>query len=306
MTTPPAALRVLRLLMLVVVTVLVVPASGVRPATIALIDAETARGVDFSDGQLWVLVLGSDAKGGTPVTEGRTDAIQLVGIDAERRSAVGIGIPRDTFLDVPEVGGETRINDVYSHQDGGLQVLSQVVADLTGIRPDLVMLIGFEGFRDVLGVLGEVRVRTPQAFVTDGVAVRKGLNSFRPAEAQAYVRYRTGLTNYDFDRSANQQRLMLGALSGLRAMEDEVGLMERGALAAIGGVETDLGPAEMYRLAHFLTTVDPKRVDTCVIVGDFVTIPASGAQVVDLDRAMARRVGADAQDDFRLQQGCSR
>lgn len=297
-------LRAVRLLVLVLVTALVVPASGVRPATIALIDVERAKRVDFSDGELWVLVLGSDAKGSTPVTEGRTDAIQLVGIDSEAESAVGIGIPRDTFLNVPGVG-ETRINEVYADPDGGPQVLSRVVEDLIGIRPDLVMLIGFEGFRDVLGVLGEVRVRTPQAFVTDGVVVRKGLNTFSPAEAQAYVRYRTGLTNYDVDRSANQQRLMLGALGGLRAMEDEVGIVERGALAAIGGVETDLGPADMYRLAQFLTTVSPRRVDTCVIVGDFVTIPASGAQVVDLDREMARRVGTDARD-FRLQQGCSR
>ena len=288
-----AVLRAGKLAVLCVLTLLVVPASVVRPADISLHRVETAKGVDFSDGRLWALVLGQDA-------EGLTDAIQLVGIDGTTGSAVGLGIPRDSWLDMPEIGLH-RINAAY--RLGGADVVSQVVADLTGITPDLVLVVNFDGFRGLMGTLGPVDVRTPQGFVNDGVTVRRGANTFDPGEALAYVRYRKGLDGGDFDRSANHQRLMLSALGRLRTQEDEPGFMEGAALAALAGVETDLGPADLYRLAQFLTTVAPRQVDTCVLPASPRTV-LNDTEVVILDEAAARRTGADAQDDLRLQRGC--
>lgn len=285
----------LRLLVVLAVTLVVVPASTVRPATISLHGVETAKGVDFSDGTLWVLVLGADS-------EGRTDAIQLVGIDAVTGSAVGIGIPRDTWLDMPEIG-LARINEAYRDAEDGPALVSRVVGDLTGVTPDLVLHLDADGFESLLGTLGPVDVRTPQAFETGGLVVERGRNTFGPQEALAYVRYREGLQRYDFDRSANQQRLMLGALTALRAQEDGVGFMEDAALAALGAVETNLGPTEIYRLAQFLTTAEPTRVDTCVVPGTFDTTEG-GAEVVIVDPTVARRIGDDAADDLRLQSGC--
>ena len=290
-----ALLRALRLGAVLLLALVAVPSASVRQPSLSLLDVETAKGVDFSDGRVWVLVLGEDAAG-------LTDAMQLVGIDADSGSAVSLGIPRDAWLEAPQPVGLGRINEVYN--EGGPEVVSAVVGELTGITPDLVLVVGFDGFRDLVGLLGPVAVHTPQGFVNDGVRVHEGRNRFGPGEALAYVRYRTDLTNYDFDRSANQQRLMIGALAALRDAEDSVGVMERGTLAAIAGVETDLGPADLYRLAQFITTVHPTRVDTCVLPGRFETVEPSGASVVDLDETAALRVGDDAADDVRLQDGC--
>ena len=63
-----------------------VPGPSVQPASISLTTVETARTVDFGDGVYWVLALGSDARPGTEVTEGNTDAIQLIGVDPQRGS----------------------------------------------------------------------------------------------------------------------------------------------------------------------------------------------------------------------------
>lgn len=286
--------RSLRLVAVLLVALLVVPGSAVRPAAISLSEVETAKGVDFSDGTPWVLVLGADSGG-------LTDAIQLVGIDAQSGSAVVLGIPRDTWLDLPGDDGFARINEAYRR--GGAGLAARAVSLVTGINPDLVLHLDPDGFRRVLGTLGPVDVRTPVAFTNDGVRVTRGRNTFGPAEALAYVGYRVGLERSDYDRSANQQRLMLGALAALRVQEDGGGFMERATLAAMGAVDTTLGPAEMYRLAQFVTTVEPSRVDTCVIVGRFVTVPATGAEVVVIDAADARRIATDA-EDFRLQRGC--
>jgi LCP family protein required for cell wall assembly len=292
MTARRTLLRVLRLAVVGLVTLLVVPSGGVQPAAISLYGVETAKGVDLEDGQLWVLVLGADS-------EGRTDAIHLVGMDRATSSGVALGIPRDTWLDMPGIGF-ARINEAY--MKGGPKATADAVAELTGITPDLVLHMDSDGFLDLMSTLGPVEVRTPQEFTNDGVHVEKGLNTFSPKQALAYVDYRVGLDRGDFDRSANQQRLMKGALTSLQAQEDEVGFMERATISAIGALDTDLGPSYLYRLAQFVTTVEPKRVDTCVITGTFDTV-GEGAQVVIVDPEFSRAIGSDA-EDFRLQQGC--
>jgi LCP family protein required for cell wall assembly len=284
--------RILRLAVVGLVTLLVVPSGGVQPAAISLYGVETANGVDLEDGQLWVLVLGADS-------EGRTDAIHLVGMDRATSSGVALGIPRDTWLDMPGIGF-ARINEAY--MKGGPKATADAVAELTGITPDLVLHMDSDGFLDLMSTLGPVEVRTPQEFTNDGVHVEKGLNTFSPKQALAYVDYRVGLERGDFDRSANQQRLMEGALTSLQAQEDEVGFMERATISAIGALDTDRGPSYLYRLAQFVTTVEPKRVDTCVITGTFDTV-GEGAQVVIVDPEFSRAIGSDA-EDFRLQQGC--
>ncbi len=291
MTARRTLLRVLRLALVGLATVLVVPSGSVQPAAFSLYAVETAKGVDLADGQLWVLVLGADS-------EGRTDAIQLVGIDSASSSAVALGIPRDTWLDMPGIG-LARINEAY--MEGGPDATRDAVAGLTGITPDLVLHMDSSGFLDLMSTLGPVEVRTPQEFTNDGVHVEKGLNTFSPKQALAYVDYRVGLERGDFDRSANQQRLMKGALTALKEQEDGVGFMELSTISAIGALDTDLGPEELYRLAQFVTTVDPKRVDTCVITGRLDTV-GEGAEVVIVDEEFSRRIGDDA-EDFRLQ-GC--
>ena len=37
--------------------------------------------------------------------------------------------------------------------------------------------------------------------------------------------------------------------------------MERGTLAALAGLDTDLAPTELYRLAQAVTLIDPDRVE---------------------------------------------
>ena len=292
--------RLGRCLVLLAVFSVVVPTPSVQPARISLTTVETAKSVDFGDGVLWVLVLGSDARPGLDVDEGLTDAIQLVGINWRTGRAVGIGVPRDAWVDLPD--GFARINTALGTH--GPDVAARAVADIVGISPDLVLVTGFDGFLSMTEALGGVDVESPIAFRTEGlgVVVRRGTNTFAASEALDFARTRRALTGGDFIRSANHQRLLLGALRQLRAREDEEGFMEKVALAAIGGLETDLSPPDLYRFLQAITQVDPARAKTCVIGGT----PGieSGASIVYVDEAQARALGDDARDDARLQGGC--
>lgn len=304
MSCRPLALRLARWVPLLATLALVLPAPTVQPAAISLTTVETARAVDFGENVLWVLVLGSDARPGTPVTEGRTDAIQLVGLNWERRSAVSIGIPRDSWveLDGPDPGFD-RINAALAI--GGTEVAAKAAAELVGITPDLVVVAGFEGFLDMIQSIGGVDVDSPVAFPDNehDLVVRRGPNRFSAEQALSFARVRQGLNGDDLARSANHQRLMLGVLEQLRMHEDDEGFMEVVTLAALGGVETDLGPVELYRFAQAVTGIDPSRTTACVLGGTpFVT--DGGASVLLPDTDQARVLGQDARDDARLQGGC--
>jgi LCP family protein required for cell wall assembly len=278
----------------------VVPAGSVHPTTISLTTVSTAKAVDAGDGMLWVLALGSEAGPGEDVATGLTDAIQLIGVKWSSGRAVAIGLPRDLWVELPS--GRARINTALA--DGGPEGVAREVDDLLGITPDVVMVTGARGFLSMMGAVGPVRVESPDGFTTEDGSVRieEGGNVLDPRQALAYASTRQGLPAGDLDRAANHQRLLLAALARLRAAEDDEGFMESVALAALGGLETDLSPSEAYRLLQALTTIDPARTDGCIIRGEFGT--EFGAAVVHPDVEQARAVGADARDDARLQGGC--
>ena len=135
------------------------------------------------------------------------------------------------------------------------------------------------------------------------VRVTRGTNHFDGAQALDYARTRRNLDGGDFERAAHHQALLLGYLRGLRDREDEEGFMEQATLAALGGLESDLAPTDLYRLAQAVTQVDPERVTGCIIGGTDGTTEA-GAQIIYPDTAQARGLGKDAEDDARLQGGC--
>jgi LCP family protein required for cell wall assembly len=280
---------------------LVVPTGSVQPTTISLTTIGTAKAVDAGGGITWVLALGSEAASGDDVTTGLTDAIQLVGVQPTSGRAVAIGLPRDLYVDLPQ--GSGRLNKALGEE--GPEGVAAEVEELVGIQPDVVLVTGFDGFLSMMGAVGDVEVDSPLGFTTEdgGVRVRKGTNTFDAEEALYYARTRTSLpAQSDFERAANHQRLLLGVLGRLRSAEDEEGFLEGVALSALGGLETDMTPSEVYRLVQALTTVDPRRTSGCIIGGTFADRGGAAVVIPDLDQAAA--VGADAADDARLQGGC--
>ena len=278
-----------------------VPAASVHPTTISLTTVGTAKAVDAGDDTLWVLALGSEAAPGDDVMAGRTDAIQLIGVQWETGRAVAIGLPRDLWVELPD--GRGRISQAL--QQGGPEGAAAEVTDLLGIEPDLVLVTGFDGFLSTMGAVGDVTVDSPLAFTTDDgdVRVRTGANTLAPEQALSYVTTRDTLPlSSDYERVANHQRLLLGVLAQLRAREDDEGFLEQTTLAALGGLETDLSPSAAFRIIQALTTIDPARTSACIIRGEPTV--EFGADVLIPDRAQADAVGGDARDDMRLQGGC--
>lgn len=298
--TGPAVLRLLtrRALTLGVVltlAALVVPASSVRPTELELVRLHRASGVDVSPHVVWILAVGSDARPGQSMTRSRADAIQLVGMDTRTGAATSIGIPRDSYVGIAGHGSE-KINAALYF--GGPRLLGRAVGDLVGIRPDYVVVSRFTYFSAMVDDIGGISVRNPRAFADEHLKPRgfdRGRIHLDGYGAMAFARIRYGLPGGDFDRSANQARVLRGIHEAVRARAARPGFVERGVLSVMQHLNTGVGPAELFRLAQAVGRVEPSRVTTCVLRGRIGL--AGSASVVFPDRAMARRVGHDARRD---------
>jgi LCP family protein required for cell wall assembly len=205
-----------------------------------------------------ILLVGIDArKDALPTAGTRSDSIILLHIPEDHKSGYLISLPRDSYVKIPEydngvqsfAGGDNKINSAFffgsrgltgpKALSGGFELLSLTVKELTGITPDAGAIIDFEGFRNVVNVLGKVcmyvdedvtsvhigtniktgKQQTPYVLNKDGSVRSKvrgvkanfypeGDRCFTPTEALDFVRQRDLLGDNDFDygRQRHQQQ----------------------------------------------------------------------------------------------------
>src|SRR5699024_4791673 len=190
------------------------------PDVFAIPEAE--RPASGSKEDLNILLAGSDvrAPGGTTGEAaesgwapgaGRSDAIMILHIDADRESAYLVSIPRDSWVTIPGEG-KNKINAAFSL--GGPALYVKTIEKLTGIRIDHLAMIDFEGFKQLTDALGGVTIDIADS----GCGRDAGTYDMNGAEALEYVRQRKCLEGGDFDRVKRQQnflrQLMGKTLSG--------------------------------------------------------------------------------------------
>lgn len=294
--------RLLPLGLVLAVTALVVPPATVREDPAALVRVENAHNVDVSPNVIWVLLLGSDARPGQSVLRSRADAIQLVGFNTRTGAATAIGIPRDSFVNVPG-HGRSKIN--ASMMYGGPDLMARAVGDMVGIRPRYVFATSFWGFSHMVDSIGGVTVQSKYAF-SDPLkphGFRVGKNHVNGVQALVFARIRKAFPGGDFDRSANQQRALLGILNQVRRNTSRPGFMERGVLSVLNNMSTpNLGPAEVYQLAQAASRVNPNKFRRCVVGGSTGYVGA--ASVVFANIGQARSIARRARNDATLEGSC--
>lgn len=280
-------------------TALALPDASPSPIAASLVKVETASALDSDPGVTWILALGSDARPGEPVLGSRADSIHLVGINADTGAATIIGIPRDSYVDIPGYGRD-KINAAMAY--GGPQLEARAVADMVGITPDYVFTTSFWGFSRMVWSIGGVDVHSDHAFSYPLATIRRGVNHVDGVEALVFVRERKTLPNGDFDRSRNQGQFLIDGLRRIATVATQPGGLEKALWTFTKHTDTDIGPVELYRLARGVLELDPRLVDNCVISGR--TALAGGASVVLPDLAQAHSYASQARRDATLESGC--
>ena len=280
------------------VAAVVVPNSGVAPTYFSLVKFEHAAGVDTEPDVIWILAVGSDARRGQDPLRSRGDTLQLVGMDTRTGAATAIGIPRDSWVAIPG-HGSNRVNAALYF--GGPQLLGETVAGLVGIEPDYVFVASFWGVEAVAKDIGPITVDNPVSF-SDPYLKPKGFKAGKVVlsgyNVVSFARIRKNLAGGDFDRSANQQRVLRGFQAKVAENADKPGWIEHGVLSVIDNVHTTVDPGELFTIAQAVAQVDPKKITTCVVPGGIGNI--GGASVVLPNTSTAQRYGDDARKDATI------
>jgi LCP family protein required for cell wall assembly len=236
---------------------------------------------------LFILAIGSDARPRGSVTRSLADSLHIIGVNPRTNVASILGIPRDSYVPIPG-GGSQKINSSLFR--GGPEVTVQTVERLSGIRMDAYLLVGFEGFRQVVSEVGGIEIVIPEAMsdAASGAHFKPGRTRLDGPEALAFSRNRHDVRGGDFGRSLNQGRLMIAALRELRedVRKDPVSAF-LWILAGARYLRTDLSFTEMVDLAFAALEVTKVKNRVVSGSGGFV----GGASVV--------RLGASAQAMFR-------
>jgi LCP family protein required for cell wall assembly len=300
-TRRPVVWRALRLGVLGVVLAVcatLAPSSSVKPTDLALIKLKQAETVDTTPDVIWLLAVGSDARPGEDMTHTRGDALHLIGINTRTGAAADIGVPRDSWVEIPGVG-HNKINAALYY--GGPELIAEAVGNLLGIQPDYVFVTRFTFFQNLIRSIGGVDVDNPVAFSDSSLKPKgfpEGHLHLGPWDALAFSRSRHDLLRGDFDRSANQSRVLAGIQANIREHVSKPGWLEEHVLTAMQNMASNASPGEIYRLAHAVAAIKPSRITQCVLQGGIGDI--GGASVVLPYTDMAQRFGNEARDDATL------
>jgi LCP family protein required for cell wall assembly len=251
-----------------------------------------------SNGPLFVLVIGSDARPGRSAVNARADSIHIVGVNPRLGRVSILGIPRDSWVAIPG-SGTNKINAALAI--GGPELLVRTVEQVSGIHIDAFVLTGFVGFERLVDAVGGIDVRIPYPIDDSaaGAHLKAGPEHLNRSEALAFARARHDVPAGDFSRSFNQGRLIIAALATLRRQvaNGRPAALLPWVLAGSRSLQTDLSPSQIFELLLAAPAFEPSRAQNEVASGSGTTI--GGLSVVVLGQR-ARALFRDLRDDAVL------
>jgi len=226
-----------------------------------------------------ILLMGSDYR--PELGSARSDTVLLIHLSGDGRRAQVINIPRDLMVNIPACptsgGGYTKAQYAqfnWSFDFGGAACSILTLEQLTGIRIDHHIVLGFDGFAKIIDAIGGVPVTLSTAENDPNVGdfLTAGTHLLNGQQALAYVRAREYVGDgSDTNRMARQQQFMRIVSAKMRSdgvLFDPVRLY-RVLDAATSAITADPGLdslSKLYGLVEQLRAVPAGQVD-------FRTIP---------------------------------
>jgi len=145
-------------------------------------------------------ILVDAASGSWPPGKYRSDATMLMHVDANRKHAYVVSIPRDSYLDVYDSTGQkretTKVNAALSLY--GPSGAISTIENFSTLRVNHLAMLDWDGFEAITNALGGVKVTIPG----------HGEVNLKGKPALTYVRERHSLPGGDFGRVKRQQNFL--------------------------------------------------------------------------------------------------
>lgn len=236
-----------------------------------------------------ILLLGSDTRSGEGNSKygrddsgsQRSDSTILLHIAADRQSATAMSIPRDLMVTIPSCrkADGTRTREQFAQfnwafQFGGTACTIRTIERFTGIRIDHHMVVGFNGFKDMVEAVDGVEVCLKEP-INDAAAHLKlpaGKQKLNGEQALGFVRVRKSIGNGSDTERMDRQQQFLGAL--VKKVQSNGVLLNPTRLypvldAATKSITTDPGLdslKDLYELTRAIRNVPTEKVQ-------FLTVP---------------------------------
>jgi LCP family protein required for cell wall assembly len=250
-----------------------------------------------SAGQNW-LIVGSDTRDGLTTQQiiqdhvgfdfgtANSDSLMLLHIGSGQ--PVLISIPRDSYVPIPG-HGENKINAALGF--GGPTLLVQTVENVTGLRIDHYMGIGFGGLVSVVNEVGGVNICLPSALhdTDSGVNLKAGCQTLNGTQALAFVRDRHSFADEDLQRMQDQRAFLKALLD--KATSPGVYLNPFTALpfgsTAASSISVDQG-TDLYDLVKAAMALRAPQTGTVPIANaNYITANAGDAVLWNRTEALA-------------------
>ncbi len=231
-----------------------------------------------------ILIIGLDYRdweaGGPP----RSDTMMLLTLDPLSKTAGMLSIPRDMWVNIPEVNTYAKINEAYRYGEvynlpgGGPGLATETVHSFLGVPINYYAQVDFYAFEKFIDELGGIDVTIdsdltvdPLGRNTDGssntVYLKPGVNHLDGATALGFARMRY-TAGGDFDRAGRQQQVILAIRDRVLNLNMLPTLIAKaGNIYAdlAGGIKTNLTLDQALKLALFAQQISPDQIRKGVI-----------------------------------------
>lgn len=240
------------------------------------------------ESQVFILVMGLDARdweGGGP---SRTDTMILVSLDPANRSIGMLSIPRDLWVNIPgfdyaKINTAYFLGEGYQVEGGGPGLAMTTVENLLGVEIDYYAQVDFSAFESLISEIGGIEVDVPEEIEIDPigpgntVVLEAGIQQLDGPLALAYARSRNSAGN-DFDRADRQHQVILAIRDRVLNLNMLPLLIQKAPILytrVSEGIHTNLSLQQMINMAWKASQIPGQSIKRGSIDLDYSTMDFS-------------------------------
>ncbi len=229
-----------------------------------------------------ILLVGCDERDGYEV--GRSDTMMVVFINGETNEISLLSIPRDCYVQIPGYTTKTKINHSYAY--GGINLTRETIEYFLGIQIDDYVEIDFDGFVELVDLLGGVEINVDQRMINydEGINLNPGLQTLNGQQALGYCRFRIGQDGTDsisdIKRAEHQQTFIIALKDKLMSLST---LWKVPRLVSLANeyVNTTISVMDAIRLGNTLLQMNLDNINTYTIPTSSIWINSVSYELVN-------------------------